>query len=42
MEEVAHTSRKESAEMEAADLFAYELRKITYNGLHRSKPESSL
>jgi len=33
VEEVAFTSRHESAEMEAADFFAYELRKITYNGL---------
>lgn len=40
MEEVSFTSRKESAEMEAADFFAYELRKITYNGL--SDPNRNL
>jgi hypothetical protein len=33
MEDVLFSSRRESAEMEAADLFAYELRKMTYNGL---------
>jgi hypothetical protein len=33
MENVQFTSRRESAEMEAADLFAYEMRKAVYNGL---------
>jgi len=34
MEEVEFTSRHDSAEMEAADFFAYELRKIIYNGMN--------
>lgn len=33
MEELEFTSRHKSPEMEAADLFAYETRKIVYNGM---------